>query len=349
MDLPPASRTDVTLPYGQGPPGLPPVSISPVPPTAVTVPFDPARPAPVPAPPGERPGTEPPPARKKRKLRWLWRTLAVILAPVLLLQIYAFTIQWGFTPPRTAYMLQSKEPVVYEYVSLNHMSRYLLASTIAHEDQQLGSRAGAFDWNDLVARAEAHQRGEDDPSGSTIPQQLLKNMFLPEERENPTAVRKALEAGLATQFSYTLDDRRMLELYLNYAQFGPGLYGACAASWYYFNTPPWHMSQEQAGQLMGILPLPDLIRRDPNGGIELGPTAHPAAWQLVNGAANVWVPRQIAGMGGWEAAVATVGITDTATDHESERSNSDACATMPQSVRDRLDAEAINPPEPPAS
>jgi monofunctional biosynthetic peptidoglycan transglycosylase len=245
-------------------------------------------------------------------------------------------------------MLQSKEPVIYQFVSLDNISRHLLASTIAHEDEQLGSRAGAFQWEEIQARAEAYLKHEKDPSGSTIPQQLVKNMFLWEERENPTAVRKVLEAGLATQFSYTLDDKRVLELYLNYAQFGPGLYGACAASWYYFGVPPYKLDAYSSAQMMGILPLPDLVRRAPGGGIDLSPaTANPAAWDLVNGAANVWVPAQIEGMGGWQAAVATVGITDTASDHADGRDSPDACSTMPQSVRDRLDAEAINPPAPP--
>ncbi len=336
-----------TLFYERAPLGIPPVTVSPLPPPGITEPFPPPPTFPPPSPPAQQPGTEIP--EKKKKRRWLWRALAVLLTPVVLLQAYAFIIQAGFTPPRTAYMLQSKDPVIYEYVSLEHISRYVVAAAIAHEDQQLGPRAGAFDWEELMARAEAHRRGEPDPSGSTIPQQLLKNMFLWEERENPTAFRKGLEAALATQFSYTLDDQRMLELYLNYAQFGPGLYGICAASWYYFNTPPWAMYEYHAWQLMGVLPLPDLVRRAPDGGIYLGHDAHLRVKDYVNGAANVWLTRQLAGMGGWRAAVATVGITDTAADNEDRRNNKDACSTMPPSVRDRLAREAVSPPAPPGT
>lgn len=91
---------------------------------------------------------------------------------------------------------------------------------------------------------------------------------------------------------------------------------------------------------MGVLPLPGLVTRDPDGGIYLGPGVHPVGWDLVNGAANVWVPRQISGMGGWQAAVATVGITDTAESHADRRTDSDACSTMPQSVKARIGAEA---------
>ena len=53
----------------------------------------------------------------------------------------------------------------------------------------------------------------------------------------------------------TLPDRRVLELYVNYAQFGPHLYGICAASWYYFGEPPWSMTAYQSAQLMGVLQM----------------------------------------------------------------------------------------------
>ncbi|MDQ0869016.1 monofunctional biosynthetic peptidoglycan transglycosylase [Arthrobacter sp. V1I9] len=225
------------------------------------------------------------------------------------------------------------EPIIYQYVSLNHVSRYMVAATIAHEDQELGTRAGGFDIEDFKARAEAYLAGEEDPSGSTIPQQLVKNIFLtPDEN----AVRKGVEAVLATQFAYTLSDQRILELYLNYAQFGPNLYGVCAASWYYFNTPPWAMTPEQAALLMGIVPFPSLIQRGPEGGAYVDKATYPKTWDNLNGAANVWVPKQIEGMGGWQAAVATIGITDTAADHADKRSNQDACSTMPRAVADRI-------------
>ena len=108
------------------------------------------------------------------------------------------------------------------------------------------------------------------------------------------------------------------------------------------------MYEYHAWQLMGVLPLPDLVRRAPDGGIYLGRNAPFIVKDYVNGAANVWLTRQLAGMGGWKAAVATVGIADTAADHEDLRSNQDACSSMPQSVRDRLAREAVSPPAPPA-
>lgn len=274
---------------------------------------------------------------QRPKRRWRRKLLLTFLVPLVVIQLVAFMFSFGVTPPRTAYMLEAGEPNVYQFVSINHISRHLLASTIAHEDEQIGTRSGAFDLGDFQARAQAYFQGKPDPSGSTVPQQLVKNIFLWDDQ---SAVRKGLEAVLATQFSYTVSPQRTLELYLNYAQFGPHLYGVCAASWYYFGTPPWNMTDYQSAQLMGVLPLPGLVTRDPNGGIYLGKGVHRAVWDLVNGAANVWVPRQISGMGGWQAAVATVGITDTAESHANRRTDTDACSTMPQSVKDRIRSEA---------
>ncbi|MDP5226133.1 MULTISPECIES: transglycosylase domain-containing protein [Arthrobacter] len=295
--------------------------------------------------PGERKAPKPPRAPRARKpkpagtpsrRRKAWKRVGVGVVVVLVAQFLSVVSYNWFTPPRTSFMLQTGEPTVYQYVSIDHISRFALAATIAHEDEQLGTRVGAFTWDELTQRAQAWSKGEKDPSGSTIPQQLVKNIYLWPDQD---PFRKGLEAGLSTEMSLTVPSKRVLELYLNYAQFAPKLYGICAASWYYFDTPPWAMTEHQAGQLMGVLPLPERVRRNPNGGIDLGPAADPLAWDLINGAANVWVPRQIEGMGGWQATVATVGITDTANDHAAQRSNTDACSTMPDAVAKRIASE----------
>jgi monofunctional glycosyltransferase len=334
--IPPGGQADGQPPEGHPEATRPSVPRYPVPapvtvtPLKVSPPATEPDPAPPPAPPGGQPGIRP-------KRKWRRKLLLALIAPLVLTQIIAFMFSMGTTLPRTAYMLEAGEPVVYQFVSINHMNRRLLAATIAHEDEQLGTRTGAFDIGDFQARVQAYFQGKPDPSGSTIPQQLVKNIYLWDDQ---SVVRKGIEAVLATQFSYTVSAPRTLELYLNYAQFGPRLYGVCAASWYYFGTPPWNMTDYQSAQLMGVLPLPDLVRRAPDGGIYLGDGVHPAVWDLVNGAANVWVPRQIAGLGGWQAAVATVGISDTAYSHADRRADNDACSTMPESVRDRIQSEA---------
>jgi monofunctional biosynthetic peptidoglycan transglycosylase len=242
------------------------------------------------------------------------------------------TLRW-WTPGRTAFMLQNDGPTVYQYVSLDHVSRYLVAAVIAHEDQELGPRAGAFSMAEFGERVSAYLSGTPDPSGSTIPQQLAKNVFLWPHQD---PVRKGIESVIASEMALALPDQRMVELYVNYAQFGPRLYGICAAAWYYFGEPPWDMTEYQAAQLMGVLPGPERVTRAPGGGLDTGPTADPWAVDLINGAANVHVPRELAGMGGWQAAVATVGIHDTAADHAARRGDPTACSTMPGSVAELI-------------
>jgi monofunctional biosynthetic peptidoglycan transglycosylase len=257
------------------------------------------------------------------------RRLAVVaLLLQLVVAVFLGALAW-WTPGTTAFMVEDGAPVTYEFVSLDHVSRYLVAAVIAHEDESLGTRSGAFTFADFTARVAAYAQGKTDPSGSTIPQQLAKNVFLWRHQD---PVRKAVEAVLSTEMSASLSHQRILELYVNYAQFGPHLYGVCAASWYYFDEAPWDMTQYQADQLMGVLPDPDLVTRAPSGGIDVSRAANPLAVNLINGAANVHVPRELAGMGGWRAAIATIGLHDTATAHASRRGDPDACSTMPQAV-----------------
>lgn len=263
-------------------------------------------------------------------------TARIIIITALLALALAELIAVAFiwvTPPRTAYMLEEGGPTVYQYVSLDHISRHTIAATVAHEDQQLGTRIGAFPPSDFTDRALAYMQGKPDPSGSTIPQQLVKNIFLWPTQD---PVRKSVEAVLATQFSLTLSQQRVMELYLNYAQFGPHLFGICAASWYYYDEPPSEVTDYQSAQLMGVLPMPDHVHRDPAGGIYLGPGADPNIRQYINGAADIHVPHALQGLGGWQGAAATIGINDTASDHAATQDEPDACSTMPQTVADRL-------------
>lgn len=139
--------------------------------------------------------------------------------------------------------------------------------------------------------------------------------------------------------SVTVSDKRVLELYLNYAQFGPQLYGVCAATWYYFDSPPWDVSEYQSAQLIGLLPAKSLAQRAPGGGIDTSERAHPLSASMVTGAADSWVPMALGYMNGWRDAVATIGIDDEASDY-APFGDPDGCATMPDAVRELLTLEA---------
>jgi monofunctional biosynthetic peptidoglycan transglycosylase len=277
----------------------------------------------------------------------LFSKIAKCVALVLLASaLISVAFRW-VTPPTTAFMLADRGTPQYQFVSNDHISRRFLAAVLVHEDINLGPRTGPFDLTAFIGRARAHLDGREDPGGSTIPQQLVKNIFL---WRGGGAFRKAIEAALATEFAFSISDARLLELYVNYAQFGAGLYGVCAASWYYFDQPPAMLDDDQSAELVGLLPLPDLVQRQIGGGIYLGPEANPKAVDLINGSKNVWLPTELANNGGWQAVVGTVGITDTAADHAGDV-DEDSCSSMPDDVSRRLQQEdpTYIPPDPGAT
>lgn len=220
-------------------------------------------------------------------------------------------------------MVQSGLPITYQWVSQDNISRYATAVTLVHEDDELGIRFGAFDWEAFWARAQSCAADKSDPSGSTIPQQLVKNLYLWPAHD---WLRKGIEAGLSQERALFVPKKRIMELYLNYAQFGPKLYGICAASWDYYNRPPSQLGEYQAAQLVGMLADPERVQRAPHlaAGPDIGANADLYAVDLINGAANVWVPRQL----------------DTAADHRDTEIERDGCSSPPVSVTARIKAES---------
>lgn len=268
---------------------------------------------------------DPQPARKpkrrpKRLLRVLTRSVAVFALLIALLFAFCATYNWH-SPSESAFMKRDPQ-AIHEWVSIDHISRYPIAAVIAHEDPELGKRTGAFDISTFFSTAESYVGGQSDiVGGSTIPQQLVKNLYLSSTR---TAWRKGLEAIISMPFSLVVSEKRELEMYLNYAQFGEHIYGICAASWYYFDTPPSQMTPDEAYQLAAILPMPSLARRADRGGIYVAAPADDAKFRR-----TVWqiIPADVDYLGGWKATVAQVGITDEASDHV--KNTSDACLTNP--------------------
>jgi monofunctional glycosyltransferase len=145
----------------------------------------------------------------------------------------------------------------YKFVPLNQISPELQHAVIAAEDARFYLHHG-FDWNQIQIAAKEDMEGERTRGASTLTQQLVKNLLFGTSR---SFIRKGLETTLVPVAEIVLGKRRILELYLNVVEWGPGVYGAEAASRYWFKASARSMGREQSAQLAAILPAP--LRRKP--------------------------------------------------------------------------------------
>lgn len=169
-------------------------------------------------------------------------------------------------PPTTAVHMQRRAQawihgaqyqVHYRFVPINQISPDLQHAVIAAEDGRF-YRHNGFDWHEIKVAAEEDREGERVRGASTITQQLVKNLFF---GTNRSVLRKGAEASLVPVAEFVLGKRRILELYLNVVEWGPGVYGADAACRYYYRTSAKGMGRQQAARLAAILPAP--LRRSP--------------------------------------------------------------------------------------
>ena len=145
----------------------------------------------------------------------------------------------------------------YEFVSLSQISPNLQHAVIAAEDARFYQHHG-FDWHSIEIAAEGDVEGGRIRGGSTITQQLVKNLFFGTGR---SILRKGAEFTLVPVAELVLGKRRILELYLNVVEWGPGVYGAESACRYYYRTSARNLDRQESAQLAAILPLP--LKRRP--------------------------------------------------------------------------------------
>jgi monofunctional biosynthetic peptidoglycan transglycosylase len=146
----------------------------------------------------------------------------------------------------------------YQFVPLPDISLNLQHAVVAAEDGRFRQHHG-FDWIEMQKVLEDDmKRQRVGRGGSTITQQLVKNLFLTTER---SFVRKAVESSLVPLVEAFLTKDRILELYLNVIEWGPGIYGAEAASEHYYHLHASQVSREQAARLAAIIPAP--LKRKP--------------------------------------------------------------------------------------
>ena len=146
----------------------------------------------------------------------------------------------------------------YQFVSLGQISPNLQHAFVAAEDARFYQHHG-FDWQAMeIAAEDDMQGGHRLRGGSTITQQLVKNLLLGTER---SYLRKGAEFSLVPVAEFVLGKRRILELYLNVVELGPGVYGVEAASHAWFERPAQNLDRDQAARLAAILPQP--LKRRP--------------------------------------------------------------------------------------
>ena len=145
----------------------------------------------------------------------------------------------------------------YTFVPLNQISPDLQHAVIAAEDARFYQHHG-FDWHEIEIAAEDDLDGGRSRGASTITQQLVKNLFFGTGR---SYLRKGAEATLVPVAEFVLGKRRILEIYLNVVEWGPGIYGAESASRYYYGTEARNTGRQEAARLAAILPAP--LKRRP--------------------------------------------------------------------------------------
>jgi monofunctional biosynthetic peptidoglycan transglycosylase len=146
----------------------------------------------------------------------------------------------------------------YEFVPLNQISPDFQHAVIAAEDARFYEHHG-FDWHAMEIAAEDDVEGGRIRGGSTITQQLVKNLFFGTGR---SILRKAAEFTLVPVAELVLGKRRILELYLNVVEWGPGVYGAESACRYYYRTSARDIDRQRSAELAAILPSP--LKRRPD-------------------------------------------------------------------------------------
>ena len=146
----------------------------------------------------------------------------------------------------------------YDFVPLSQIALDFQHAVIAAEDARFYEHHG-FDWHAMQLAAEGDMEGARIRGGSTITQQLVKNLFFGTGR---SILRKGAEFTLVPVAELVLGKQRILELYLNVVEWGPAVYGAESACRYYYRTSARSIDRQQAAQLAAILPLP--LKRRPD-------------------------------------------------------------------------------------
>ena len=196
---------------------------------------------------------------------WTWRIVGALLLLLLLYQLWIFAhIAWWVkhNPSTSAFMdqrllmMQSKHPdaeLRHQWVPYEKISNNLKRAMIASEDAKFVDHEG-FDWAGIQKAYEKNmKKGKIVAGGSTISQQLAKNLFLSTKR---TPWRKAEEVLITVMLEQMMTKQRIFEIYLNVIEWGNGVFGAEVAARYYYRASAAQLSAPQAAKLAAMVPSP---------------------------------------------------------------------------------------------
>ena len=184
----------------------------------------------------------------------LWLLLGLTFFSMLLVASLKF-----FNPPTWMWKLQRQISPPYSYLATRHqwadwpnISTHMKLAVIAAEDQLYPQHPG-FDFDSIAKALESNSKGKQIRGASTISQQTAKNLFL---WPGKNFLRKGIEAWFTILMEWFLTKQRILELYLNIVELGPGIFGVEAASQYYYSKSARFLTRREAARLAAVLPNP---------------------------------------------------------------------------------------------
>lgn len=231
-------------------------------------------------------------AKKRRRgvvARLLRGALLLVVAWTAVTIASVVALRW-IDPPTTAFILRSRVVELFaqtpgyqysrEWRDWDRISKNAALAVVAAEDQKFPVHRG-FDFKQIDKALEDRERGRRVRGASTITQQVAKNLFL---WPGQSWFRKGLEAGITVLIELTWPKQRILEVYLNVAEFGRGTWGVQAASRRYFRKDAARLTRAEAALLAAVLPSPKRLRAD-------APSNYVRRRQA-------WIQRQMASLGG---------------------------------------------------
>ncbi|WP_129775697.1 monofunctional biosynthetic peptidoglycan transglycosylase [Peristeroidobacter soli] len=210
----------------------------------------------------------------------MFRFLAWLLVLLLLLSVGPVVLLRWVDPPTSAFMLREAGPVRYRWVDWERISPHVKVAVIASEDQKFPEHHG-FDFDSINDALEDRERGRRVRGASTLSQQVAKNLFL---WPGQNWIRKGLEAYFTVLIETLWPKKRILEVYVNIAEFGSGVFGVGAASEVFFRKPAARLSAPDAALLAAVLPNPKRMKVG-------APSVYVRSRQL-------WILGQMRGLGG---------------------------------------------------